>query len=149
VLSVPLRRLAHHPGHPARSVLFCDRGAVQECMSTALLKRSLQDLEFPVGQGCLWSNIKPGPAFSPGIGGAAASAPYAAAAWVRCRVFEEAGVVDSVRSTAGPKNGQIPLSDCWQKSYSQVMRGAPGRIRTCAPASGGRVSPSTVVSLAL
>jgi hypothetical protein len=146
VLSVPLRRLAHHPGHPARSVLFCDRGAVQECMSTALLKRSLQDLEFPVGQGCLWSNIKPGPAFSPGIGGARA---VRGCGLGQVQSIEEAGVVDSVRSTAGPKNGQIPLSDCWQKSYSQVMRGAPGRIRTCAPASGGRVSPSTVVSLAL
>ena len=114
-----------------------------------LLKRSLQNLEFPVGQAAYGATSSSDLRFLPASEAQRLSAPYAAAAWVRCRVFEEAGVVDSVRSTAGPKNGQIPLSDCWQKSYSQVMRGAPDRIRTCAPASGGRVSPSTVVSLAL
>jgi hypothetical protein len=49
VLSVPSVGLADHPGHPARSVLSCNRGAAQERMSTALPRRSLQDLEFSVG----------------------------------------------------------------------------------------------------
>jgi hypothetical protein len=81
VLSVPLRRLAHHPDHPARSVLSCNRGAAQECMSTALLKRRCRTSNSLWSEGRLWSNIKRGPAPSPGPGEAQQlSAEYAAAA---------------------------------------------------------------------
>jgi hypothetical protein len=74
-------------------------------MSTALLKRSLHGLEFSVARRLPMEHIKPGPAFSPGLGGAAAVHGVRGCGLSQAKLFEEAGVVDSVRSTAGPKNG--------------------------------------------
>ena len=55
--------------------------------------------------------------------------------------------MDSVSSTITTRNGQITLVDGCHQLYFQVRHGAPGRIRTCAPASGDRKPSSTVVSL--
>jgi hypothetical protein len=61
----------------------------------------------------------------------------------RCSVSHWSVVEYSMSTAPGTPDYKLACS----QRYQQVRRGAPGRIRTCAPASGGRVSPSTVVSL--
>ncbi len=95
-------------------------------MSTALLERLLQNLEFLWGEGCLQSNIEPGPAFSPGIGGAAAVRGVhgcglgQVAEYSRRRVSWIQFAPRRVQ-----RNGQIPLAECQQGVVSPVQTWRP------------------------
>jgi hypothetical protein len=51
-LSALLFRLDHHPDLPAKLVSSCNHDEAQKYMSTARLKRSLQDLNSLWGEGC-------------------------------------------------------------------------------------------------
>ena len=114
-------------------------------MSTAPLTRSLHDLEFSVGrrlpteQHQAWTCV-----FSrPRRRSSCRERRTAAAACARRRVFEEVGVVDSVRSTAAPKkraNSTVGLLARSRIPWSDVAppAGLVTELSVCADCFGGR-----------